>query len=151
YIAATAASAVLLLVCGEIVVRATLPFNNPDTMRKYALQYIPSVFSRHRLKPMGQVVEEDGDKGLGRKKPDDEPAYRYFINDIGYRGRNFLPRKPQGTTRILVVGGSTVFDGYSKDPASGESTDWPHVTEQLLRNDGFNGDTGKKNVEVING
>ena len=92
---------------------------------------------------MGQIVEEDSDKALGKKGKAEAPTNRFFINDLGYRGPNFSARKPQGIRRIVIVGGSTVFDANAKDPSASETRDWPHLVERFLRNKGYN------NVEVI--
>ena len=53
-------------------------------------------------------------------------------------------RKPRGTTRIVVIGGSAVFDAYQKDVSPDQGGDWPHLVERYLRERGYN------NVEVIN-
>ncbi len=57
------------------------------------------------------------------------------INSMGYRGPEFTLKKPVGTTRIIIYGGSVVLDGLH---------DWPRQVENLLRLRGF------PNVEVIN-
>ena len=67
YLVTACISLLIFLFSGEVLVRLFLPFNTPDTIRKYSLQYIGSIFARHRLKPMGQIVEEDSDKALGKK------------------------------------------------------------------------------------
>lgn len=126
---------------GEALVRLFLPFNNPDTIRNHSLQYVPSIFSRHRLKPVGRLIDTSTSAALGKKSLSDEG--RFFINDVGYRGPNFAPAKPERLTRIIIVGGSTVFDQYRKDEGPHRTGDWPHLVERLLRGRGFN-------VEVIN-
>ena len=93
---------------------------------------------------MSQIVEEDDDKGLGKKSANAVSGHRLFINNIGYRGPNFTPRKPPGVTRIVIVGGSAVFDANARDPNANETRDWPHLVERLLKNQGYN------NIEVIN-
>ena len=144
YLVTAFISLLIFLLSAEVLVRSFLPFNTPDTIRKYSLQYIGSIFARHRLKPMGQTVEEDSDKALGKKGKNEEPAGRFFINDVGYRGPNFSKRKPQGIKRIIIIGGSTVFDINATDETASETRDWPHLVERFLRNKGYN------NVEVIN-
>ena len=141
---ATAFIAVLLFfILGEILVRFVLPFNTPDTVKRYSLPYVGSIFARHRLKPLGRMVENDSDKALGKKKDNDDSGSRWFINDAGYRGPNFSRYKPEGIIRIIVVGGSTVFDGNARDPSADETRDWPHLIERFLRDKGHN-------AEVIN-
>jgi len=63
----------------------------------------------------------------------------YHINAYGYRGTDFKWEKPEGTTRILVYGGSSVFDIH----ASGEEH-WPKRLQRSLVERGHVG------VEVIN-
>lgn len=144
YLATSFISLLIFVLSAEVVVRLSLPFNTPDTIRKYSLQYIPSFFARGLLKPMAEIVEEDSDKALGKKGQAEVPAHRLFINNHGYRGPNFSARKPQGIRRIIIVGGSTVFDANAKDPSASETNDWPHLVERFLRNKGYD------NVEVIN-
>ena len=60
----------------------------------------------------------------------------YRINEFGYRGPSFSVSKPEGTRRIIVLGGSAVFDPNADG--------WPHLTQDFLKT------TGHENVEVIN-
>jgi lysophospholipase L1-like esterase len=69
----------------------------------------------------------------------DMGAKTYFINEHGSRGTSFKLPKPPGVRRIVVLGGSTVFD-LNAD----EGFDWPHLVEKLLK------EKGHKQVEVIN-
>jgi lysophospholipase L1-like esterase len=61
------------------------------------------------------------------------------INRHGYRGADFEFAKPEGRIRIVVYGGSQVFD-----QEVGGFDDWPHRLGELLREAGYS-------VEVING
>jgi lysophospholipase L1-like esterase len=131
----------IVLICGEILVRMLLPFNNPDTLKRRSLQRIESLFSRHLLKPTQFVVQEDDSKGKGQVQ-----HYGYFINSVGYRGPDFAVRKPKGIIRIIVIGGSSVFDPNAKDTSPEQSNDWPHLVERLLAKKG----SGNGNIEVIN-
>src|SRR3990172_3878315 len=63
----------------------------------------------------------------------------YIINSKGYRGREFSIKKNKGTIRIIIYGGSSVFDIYEP-----EGKDWPHRVEQMLKENDIS------NVEVIN-
>jgi hypothetical protein len=83
----------------------------------------PTIFARTILQAKVQVVK------LG--------DHEIRINSLGYRGPEFAAVKPPGVTRIIIYGGSTVFD-----PANG--VDWPHRVQEGLRAAGFTG------VEVIN-
>ena len=66
-------------------------------------------------------------------------AKTYFINEHGSRGASFELPKPSGVRRIVVLGGSTVFD-LNAD----EGFDWPHLVEKFLK------EKGHHQVEVIN-
>jgi len=132
-------SASIMLMCAEILVRALRPYNTPDTIRHYSLQYIPSIFARHMLEPAGRLVEVDSMKGWGDKRETEKARMAFFINEIGYRGRSFAVRKPPGVYRVVILGGSAVFDQNAN-----EGNDWPHLVERLLKNMGYS------SVEVIN-
>jgi len=137
-------SLLLVLGSGEIFVRLVFPYNTPETVRRYSIPYAPSIFSKHRLKPVARIVEEDGSKGLGTKKAHERPLHRFYINETGFRGRSFSVRKPQGIIRIVIVGGSSVFDANARDASDEEGKDWPHLVEGMLKRSGYS------QVEVIN-
>ena len=94
--------------------------------QKTALQYAPAVFARHVFP--AQVQDVWGWDGA-----------RWRINPHGYRGADFTVPKPTGVRRIIVYGGSAVFN-----PSSTDGRDWPHRVEQKLRERGY------RDVEVIN-
>src|SRR5262249_19869413 len=116
-------------------------FNNPDTVRRSSLAYVGSIFSARLLKPrqIVEVAEQDGSKSRSQNQ-----HHGYFINSLGYRGSDFAIRKPKGITRILILGGSSVFDQNVKDSNPDEGNDWPHLAERLLKKKGF------ENIEIIN-
>jgi lysophospholipase L1-like esterase len=143
YLVCTGLSVVFALACGELLVRLLLPFNNPDIVKKQSLQYVPSLFSRHLLRPT-QVVEHYESTADPTRDKNRQLRPIYSINAAGYRGADFQLRKPEGVTRIIVTGGSTVFDIKVLDSNAHEASDWPHLTERLLKARGF------KNIEVIN-
>jgi len=126
-------SVVFVFLSGEILVRVFFRYNTPDTIRDNSLHYIPSIFSRHRLKP-NQVVRTDLAWGVGSER--ERTDLVYFINEFGYRGPSFASPKPKGICRIVVLGGSTVFDPNTND--------WPHRLGNFLKA------MGHTNVEVIN-
>lgn len=68
-----------------------------------------------------------------------DPAYEGH-NELGYRGPEIAIPKPQGTFRIVSVGGSTT---YSTGTTAEES--YPAFLQSILRDD-----YGYNNVEVIN-
>lgn len=122
---------------GELSVRTFFRYNTPATVRTNSLQYVPSLFSRQVLRP-NQRIQVDAAWGL---RKDEKPTNRtYTINAMGCRGRDFSAAKPAGVRRIVILGGSSVFDLYATD---GE--DWPHLVEEKLRR------TIPGGVEVING
>ena len=123
YVTTCIVSLSVVLIWGEILVRVLHPYNNPDTLKKRSLQRIGSLFSRDLLKPTQFVVKEGDSKDKGQ-----EQNYGYFINSVGYRGPDFAVRKPEGIIRIIVIGGSSVFDQQAKDTSSGEANDWPAAT-----------------------
>lgn len=61
----------------------------------------------------------------------------YKLNSLGFRGPDLPFEKPAGVQRIVCLGGSTTFDGFTDD------TTWPARLEARLRARGAN-------VEVIN-
>lgn len=123
----------IVLVCGEILVRVSSRYNTPTTISEHSLQYVPSIFARHLLKP-NQIVKPQLAWGV---RPEEEAAdLTYFINEFGYRGPSFSIPKPKGIWRIVVLGGSAVFD-FNAD-------DWPYLIQHYLKA------MGHTNVEVIN-
>lgn len=53
--------------------------------------------------------------------------FRIEINSLGYRTREFSPRKPAGTIRVLCIGGSTTVAGRTNDET------YPALLEAKLR------------------
>jgi lysophospholipase L1-like esterase len=105
-------------------------------VRAHSLQYLPSVYARHRLAP-GQ----DFDAGLawGAPAKGASSGPRIVVNERGLRGAPIAVPKPKGTIRVVVLGGSLVFDIHAD-----EGQDWPHLTGARLR------ERGHPEVEVIN-
>ncbi len=135
-----AAAALLLLAVTfaltEVLVRALLPYNTPDTVRAGSLQYLPSIFARHRLRPNQHVAI---DSAWGRKPQAQRTERVYTISASGYRGQAVVVPKPPGVTRVVVVGGSSVFDQYAT-----EGEDWPALVEIALHEKGY------RQAEVLN-
>ena len=125
--------AAVLLVAGEIYVRRTSKFGyvTPEIIRTRSLQYAPSLFAR-------QMFPQQEQNAYGGSTVSENLAYH--INSRGYRGPEFAVPKPSGVTRIIIYGGSQVFD--TTNP---EGRDWPRRVENLLRQSGF------PNAEIING
>jgi len=120
----------------ESLTRLFLRYNTPDTVRQHSLQYLPSVFGRHRLKP-DQAVSTSG--AWGDPANPDGSGRTFTINERGYRGVPITIPKPESTIRIVVLGGSSVFDVNAN-----EGADWPHLVQEFLRH------SGHPEVEVIN-
>jgi lysophospholipase L1-like esterase len=95
------------LAAAEIAVRTFLRYNTPDTVRAHSVRYLPSVYARHRLAP-----RQDFDAGLawGAPPPGSPAGPHIVINDRGFRGGPIAVPKPAGTIRVIVLGGSVVFD-----------------------------------------
>jgi lysophospholipase L1-like esterase len=122
----------ILLLLGEFGVRLFVENGDitPEILRKRSVQYEPVIFARHAFKQEARIVNNP----FGKKK-----ELVWEINEKGYRGHNFDVPKPKGMTRIMVFGGSSVFDTKST-----QGEDWPHRVEEKLRKSGY------ANVEVIN-
>jgi lysophospholipase L1-like esterase len=114
------------VVAAEVYLRFTRAHVNPDTLRARSLEYEATLFSRNAFPQM-----------LQRKHA--TPSGDVVINSRGYRGALFAVPKPPGTIRIMMLGGSSLFDMFSK-----EGRDWPHLIQSQLRARGY------PNVEVIN-
>jgi len=107
----------------ELSLRAFLPAppleGDAPPPRQRTLRYAESAFSRHAL--VAAPLEVDLSRDL-----------HYRINDKGYRGKDFDWQKPTGTLRVLVYGGSSVFDIYQN-----EGEDWPARVERQLAERGI--------------
>ncbi len=110
----------------EVYLRLTRAHVNPDRLRARSLEYEATLFSRHAFPQMLQQKHAT-------------PSRDVFINPRGYRGQVFAVPKPPGTIRIVMLGGSSLFDMYAR-----EGEDWPHLIQSHLR------DRGYRNVEIIN-
>jgi lysophospholipase L1-like esterase len=100
----------------------------PVPSRAQSVPYDVSAFSINRL--------ADFDTDVAGARPGTVQAH--LRN--GYRGLGFPVAKPPGEFRVVVLGGSFVFDIH----ATGED-DWPHRAEVALR------EAGGADVRVVNG
>lgn len=121
----------LALSCAELVVRHASDSRQvtPETLKGRTLEYAPALFARHVFPR----------KELRASNEDENNLVEYYVNEKGYRGRDFPVAKPEGTTRIIFYGGSATFDVNLP-----EERDWPRRVEAILRQNGYPG------VEVIN-
>ncbi len=122
-VAALAASA-----AAESYLRITQPVVTPDTERANELQYETTLLARHAFPQMAQRARDDNSDAWAE------------LNELGYRGRSFAVPKREGTIRVVILGGSAVFDIHAS-----EGQDWPHLVEENLR-----AVHGLTSVEVIN-
>ncbi len=131
-----AVAVVAALVLLEGVLRLVTHYPTPEETRHDSLEYLPSIFARHRLEPDQEVrVEVERRDGASAGK-----AERVFhIGSRGYRGPEFAVPKPQGVRRIVILGGSDVFDIHAT-----EGRDWPRLAEARLKS------LGHGEAEVIN-
>jgi lysophospholipase L1-like esterase len=122
----------LILGLGEIGARLFVDTSglSPDVYRQQSLQYEPALFARHIF----QAKAHSARNAFGNKK-----GLQWEMNEKGYRGPNFEENKPEQTIRIIVYGGSAVFDTRTD-----RNADWPRLVEKNLREAGF------AHVEVIN-
>ena len=116
-------SMLIALLIGEAYIRFTKEYITPEIIRVRSLQYSPSVFARHVFPLKEQIIDKKG----------------WLINTKGYRGNDFNRKKDDGTIRVIVYGGSAVFD---QNVPNGK--DWPYRLENLLQEKGIT------NIEVIN-
>ena len=121
----------ITLICGEIFVRLFFSYYTPDTVKKHSLPYVPAAYASSMFAPVNDRSEITLVNAVDAKT--------YFINEHGSRGASFELPKPSGVRRIVVLGGSTVFD-LNAD----EGFDWPHLVEKFLK------EKGHHQVEVIN-
>lgn len=107
----------------EIALRIIFPLLGPDSRPKDALQYEPSLFARHVFSQQQLAYARD------QVIP---------INSQGYRGSEFTIEKADDMYRIVIFGGSQVFD-HEAD----QFQDWPAQVQSHIRKVGYN-------VEIIN-
>jgi hypothetical protein len=126
--AAISLSISLVLISAELGVRLFSPrgYITPETLREDGLIYEPVLFARHVFPQRARTVHLDD----GR---------RWNFNSLGFRGPEIALEKPPGVFRVVIYGGSAVFDQDST-----LDQDWPHRVERLLR------EQGSSSVQVIN-
>lgn len=117
-----------ILFLGEISIRFIKPTKNKSFLMKHSLLYEPSSFTVHRFKDKQVIYDQNSD------------SVRVIINN-GFRGRSFSMDKPVDEIRIVILGGSFVFNWNKK----GVENDWPHLVQKELN------DKGISNVKIING
>lgn len=111
-----------------------------------------------RADPYAVLIQPHGEVGY-RPRPGSEFAYangaRATINAIGYRGPEVSLDKPEGTLRIVIIGGSTThgwgvddrntIDSYMREQLR---TRYPHRTFEVV-NLGFDGYDSRQILERL--
>jgi len=130
------AACLVSLLAAEITVRLLFRYNTPDTLDAASLKYKPSIFSRHLFRVNQEVYLGTG---WDRRGGQHDSGRLVRINSHGFRGDEFPLEKPTESQRVIVIGGSAVFDIHAS-----HGNDWPHLTQQDLRESGW------ANAEIIN-
>ena len=115
----------ILFVCYFEGALRLIPTNSSEDLLHKSIQYQPSSFSMHRLKPDQNVLKNNWEKKLEIKN--------------GFRGSEFSIIKPKDEIRIIIIGGSFVFNNNQD-----LEYDWPSLVEEYMHNSGY------KNIRVIN-
>jgi len=110
----------------EVYLRTTGDLVTLEALRANSLEFEATLFSRYAFPQMVQKKRVIADRWAE-------------INERGYRGRSFIVPKPKDLVRVVILGGSSVFDVFAQ-----EGRDWPHLAETYMRA------KGHRNVEVIN-
>lgn len=118
--AAAAGASLFTLVFVDLMLTATGTVPTIGQLRARSLEYRPGVLTRSRLVP---------------KSVRGEGAAAIVINSRGYRGEEIEIPKPAGVKRVIVLGGSQVFDR--------QGVDWPAQAGVLLARRG-------KSINVVN-
>ncbi|MBF0385965.1 MAG: SGNH/GDSL hydrolase family protein [Candidatus Omnitrophica bacterium] len=126
---------------GEIYLRISkLSPKTPIQLRTESFSYEPALFARTIFPEYAQDVYDKNWMSITMDKGGVKTLYTHsYINEKGYRGKIFEAEKPKNVIRVMVYGGSSVFDLAVSDP-----NDWPHAIESEMKSRGFS------NLEVIN-
>jgi lysophospholipase L1-like esterase len=116
-------SILVAILLGEMQVRLTKEYVTPEIIKERSLQYAPSLFARHVFPLKKQIIEKRG----------------WVINSNGYRGDDFTQTKNDNAIRVIVYGGSAVFDVKAPN-----GKDWPSRLGHLLN------ENAVTDIEVIN-
>jgi len=130
----------ITVILGELYFRIIRKGRNPENpvqLKESSLQYEPSIFSKHLFVQRQQLITNKIQNII--KKNGQWVNPQYYINSLGYRGKEFDIEKDENIKRIIVYGGSAVFDINAM-----LNEDWPHLLMKHLNQE------GKKKFEVIN-
>ena len=115
-------SAIVIVGCvvaGDAALTAFGIVKTVERQRAESIAFTLGTFTRHRLIPKEVVLADES---------------RIHVNRRGYRGAEIAARKRDGQVRLVVLGGSQVFDFHN---------DWPAMMGAELR-------SRRHDVEVIN-
>jgi lysophospholipase L1-like esterase len=125
----------------EIGVRMWFPHYTPDIANRHSIPYEQRVYTPYTIAPANRLIDIDSNKAWGGDGTSDSSI---FISSNGYRGPAFDVRKPVDSYRVIVIGGSAVFDQNVFDTPDSKLNSWPNRVQTLLAQKGF------AHVEVIN-
>lgn len=110
-----------------LLLEMAVRWSQPHWTLQDTLKFSDTYFSRHIISPQEQTVKRFSN-----------PNQTLKINKHGYRGDNFAEQKPDTEVRVIIYGGSQVFDHTGKPPG------WPDLAEEALAHQGYG------HVEIIN-
>lgn len=121
-------SVIVALILGEVFIRffSSHGYTTPALRKGETLDFQAALLSKLVLKQEARTIPLWGGKHC-------------HINAKGYRGKEFDAQKPTGTYRIIIYGGSQVFDMVAD-----VDQHWSYLTQLKLHEQGYT------NVEVIN-
>lgn len=121
-------SVFIALILGEVFIRffSSHGYTTPALRKGETLEFDAALLSKLVFKQEAKTIPLWGGKHC-------------HINSLGYRGKEFTTQKPTGTFRIIIYGGSQVFDMVAD-----VDQHWSYLTQLKLHEQGYT------NVEVIN-
>lgn len=117
YLTITLSSILLGLLVSEIYIRVSGDYWALHRFRERSLEYETTLFARDVFPRRPQKAQRN-------------PDVKFRINAHGFRGDSFPIKKPPGTVRIMVYGGSAAFDVLAN-----QGRDWPHRIERKLNDE----------------
>jgi len=132
---AAAGAAALTLLAGEAALRVRERFllksEPPSTWAGDYQAYLQVSHQADRMfvrDPADPLIPYKNRPGFSMELPlPSGQLWSCRINSLGFRGEEFAARKPAGTVRILCLGGSTTFWGYS------DAETYPALLQKRLR------------------
>lgn len=129
-------ASIISFALAEGAARMFLSYNMTfDERPLVSVEYSTSGYARQLIEPHQDILDRDSDGKLQSEWP------KYHINNLGYRGPDLPEEKPAGEIRIVIMGGSHVFDLGAQDYEGNPG--WPQLIEDGLREAGYD-------VRVVN-